>query len=67
MTAGLQLEGPDGWRWDEVKGMLGDVGMESSGGFVPITWAGMTPRWSLGRTANRSIHTGPFAHGFLIP
>jgi len=50
-----------------TSGCCQERGMESSGGFVSVTWAGMTPRWGLGRTADWSIHIGPFPHalGFL--
>lgn len=32
--------------WGEARGGLREVGMESSGGFISVTWAGMTQGWA---------------------
>ena len=55
-----QMEGLRGRMVGGGGAILGEVGMESSGGSISVTWAGMTPRSGLGRTAGWTIHPGPF-------
>lgn len=46
-------------NWSVVGGSLGEVRMESSGGFIPVTWSGKTQRLGLGRTVDWTTYPCP--------
>lgn len=46
-------------NWSVVGGRLGEVRMESSGGFISVTWAGRTQRLGLGRTVDWTTYPCP--------